>query len=269
MATVNGGTSIKFNGNELQSTKVIISKIEPFGGLVKELNYFKIARNNRSRRTNLVYPSRMIPMNGKIIGNSIADLKAQVDAFQALLEVPTGAAASLDIDIGQNGVYRRWTADPQQLNLVQDDALFAVDFNVNFMCPDPFGQDTSATSLLTATLTASGTVNAITPGGTAHDQLLIVQLTLTSFTTAVTSNTVTITNPLTGQVISITRTWVAGDILIIDFSVPSLTVNGVSVDYQGPLTNMGWLPAAGNIVVTDDFSARSIAEVVTNVKRYK
>lgn len=270
MPLANGGTSVKFNGNELQSANVIISRIEPFGGLQKELNYFKIARSNRSRRTNQVYPQRIIPMSGKIIGSSIANLKTQIDAFHTLMEVPAGTSANLDVDVAQTGTYRRWTADPQQIDIIVNDSLFSVDFSMNFICPDPFGRDTSSSSLLAATLTASGGTTALSSvGGTAHDQLPVVTLTLTSFTTAATSNTISITNPASGQVISITRAWVAGDVIVIDFSQQLLTVNGVSVDYQGPLTNMSWLPGAGNIIMTDDFSVRSIPITVTNVNRYK
>lgn len=270
MPLVNGGTSVKFNGTELQSANVIISSIEPYGGLQKSLNYLKLSRSNKSRKTNQVYPSRIIPCSGKIVGSSVADLKTQVDAFQALLDVPTGVAANLDIDIDQAGNYRRWVADPQELQLESGESLFSVNFSFGFICGDPFGRNVSSTNLINAAVvTTTGGSNAMTPGGTAPQQLPVFTLTLNSFTTSATSNTITITNPATGQAISITRTWTAADVIVLDLFNQTVTVNGTAVDYQGPLTNMSWKPGAGTVSLSDDFSARNITLTVDNVNRYK
>src|ERR687886_731518 len=101
MATVNGGTSIKFKNTETQTAKWQIARIAPFGGLQKDMNFLKVARGNKSRKVNTAYPSRLIPCSGKLTGSSIADLKAQVDAFQLLME----GVGNLDIDIDQQGNY--------------------------------------------------------------------------------------------------------------------------------------------------------------------
>lgn len=263
--TVNGGTSVKFKGTEIQTSKRRVAGIEPYGGLQKNMAIFGVARANKSRKTNSTSQQRLIPCSVGISGTSFDDLRSQIDTFLAFVD----GVGSLDIDLGQTGTYRRWTAEPGEIAVKPTDSPLEVMASFNFVCVDPYGRDTSTTDLINpnATLTTSGVSTAVTLGGTA-DQFPIITLTVGSFTGAA-SNTITIQNPATGQQISVTRTVTAGDVYVFDLDNWSVKVNGTATDYTGPLVSMPWSPGAGNILVTDDFTARSMTLDASNLNRYK
>jgi hypothetical protein len=265
MSTVNGGTSVKFKSTEIQTSKRSVKNIEIYGGLQKNMAIFAVARGNRSRKTNSTSPQRIIPCSVLISGTSFDDLRSQIDTFLTFMD----GVGNLDVDLGQTGTYRRWVAEPGEINLKNTDSPFAVTADFNFICVDPWGRDTAAVDLISpnATLTTSGVSTAVTFGGST-DQFPIITLTVNSFSGAA-SNTISIQNPVTGQIISITRTVVAGDVYVIDLDSWSVKVNGVANDYTGPLVSMGWSPGAGNILVTDDFTARNLTLDASNLTRYK
>lgn len=214
-----------------------------------------------------------ITLAGRIIGTSLADLDARIDALKLALAFD---GLNLDIDWNGTGNLRRYVANVQAVSLLgRADTPLAEKFKITFSIPDGYGLSANGSGLVTSTLlsttVSSGafTSGTFTVGGDFPIQYPIFSLTLTSFTSAVTTNTVAITNPANGMKIYITRAWTAGDVIVMDTNPNSftLTVNGVAVDYSGSFP--WWKPGAGATVgCSDDFSARSIAFLMTNINRW-
>lgn len=259
------GTDVTFNSVSLQTTNYVVGEVQDMG-LSKDFQYLPIIRGNKSVKTNVQYPERSIVIKGKILGTSLSTIKSNVDTFLVTLE----GVANLDIDVLQTGSSkRRYIAEPKSIAITQGTALFARDFQVEFVCVDPWGRDTATTSVTSGqTITTSPqTVSSLTFGGTAVYQLPTISMTVTSFTGAY-INTITFTNPTTALAMSITRAWTASDAIVIDTLNKTCKVNGTSVDYTGAW--LWWSPASGqSIQISDDFTVRSMSLSITNLNLYK
>lgn len=266
MATVLGGTSVRWNGTELQTTSRAVVMIEQYGRLSKLMNTVPIARANLSKTLNRTNQIRTIPCMIQLKATNPASLKTQVDTLQTLL---TGVG-NLDIDLGQDGTYRRFIAEPSELDIKNvPNAINAVNVNFNWVCVDPFGRDTSTTTvtLSDTTITGASETSTFTLGGTA-DQLPTITLTINSVS-ASSFNSITVTNPATGMYLVISRLFAASDVIVFDLFNKSIKVNGTEVDYLGPLAAMVWANGAGSVTISDDFSSRNMTLGMTNLNLYK
>lgn len=263
MAQVLGGTSIKWNNTELQTTSRHISETSPFGGLDLNLNRAAIVGANKSKTTGRFSQSRTIPLSGRIVGTNLTTLKAAVDDFLLLMQ----GRGYLDIDIDQTGVYRRYEGIAGPITMNPSDALFAQNFSLDIICDNPFGRDVSATTLINnVTISTASSNQSMTIGGTFEEQYVTATYTVVSRTGAG-LNTVTLKNNATGQQLSVIRAWAPSDIMVVDFENKSVKVNGAEVDYFGSFIK--WAPGAATLVVSDDFTARSTRLTVTQNRRYR
>ncbi len=138
-------------------------------------------------------------------------------------------------------------------------------FSILFRASDPIGRDNTATALvLTNPKTTNPADESITFGGSylAEPYLSVVL----NSGTGLTAKTMTITNTATGASISVTRTWVATDELIIDVANKQVYVNSVLVDYNGIFPT--WEPGVGLLRYSDNFTTRSVTITGSYTKRY-
>lgn len=257
------GINVQYNGSSIQTNNIIVSNIRHDSVPGKVQNKFALARTNKSTVTNVQYPERTITISGQVIGSNIADLEQRIDDFK-LLMTPSANVANLDIDY--NAGTRRYLATISSVTIDRNETLFSVDYSIEFTCLMPWGIDTTTSTLINAaTITANNSSQSLTIGGNAPDQPLTITYVLNSFT-GTAANTVYLKNNATGQQITINRTWVAGDSLVIDQANLSVKVNGTEVDYGGvfPAFALG----AGTLVVSDNWTARNVTFTVTQVKRW-
>lgn len=257
------GINVQYNATSLQTATQTVNNISHDNLPNKNNSVFALARQNLSKITASLYPQKTITIEGQIFGSSVSALETALDTFKAAM-TPAANTANLDIDYA--GGTRRYVATVQNLSITRGEALFAVGYSIEFLCADPWGRATSATTLKSAVaVTVSPSNQALTIGGTAPEQFLIISYTLTSFT-GTAFNTIYFKNNTTGVLISITRTWVAGDVVTIDIANKSVQVNGVEVDYDGvfPVFSTG----SHTLVVSDNWSARSVSLTVTQLNRY-
>lgn len=222
------GTSISFDGNSLQTANILTSDIAHEQYPAKNVVIYALAHNNGSVIPYISYPSKTIRVSGKITDTTIAGLDSRLDSFRAYF---TGQDKNLDI--GYNGTTRRYIATANNISIDRPGGLTYANFEVELIAPQPFGQDTSSTTALNATgRTSSSYSDAYTFLGTAPVQRPVFTLSY-SVVTGGTGATVSIGNNSTGQNLSITRNWAASDILIVDVSARTVTVNGTAVAFSG------------------------------------
>lgn len=241
---------ITFGGNSLQTSQILTAEVDNVDIPQKDAQMYALAHANGSKIPFVEYPSRIVRISGKLIGTSITNLEALIDTFKGYL-----VAQDQNLDFDWNGSTRRFIATVNSTAISRPGGLTYANFSVEFICTNPFGQNTATTSALSAAGRTLGTYNdAHTFLGNAPYQLPIFTYTLTAVTGG-TTKTVTIGNGGNGQAISITRTWTAGEVLVIDCVAKTVTINGLAVAFSGAFPEFP--PGAQTLQYSDEFTTRT------------
>lgn len=262
-----GATNISYNSNSLQGVvsggfQIITSDIDHFSNPDKSAKMFPLAHANASALPFIAYPSRTIKVSGYLLDTTIANLDADIDTFKGYF---TGQDQNLDIDY--NGGTRRYTATANNVTITRPVGLLYAKFSIEFICTNPFGQAITSNTLLDGSSghtgfgrTSASYTDAITLLGNAPQQRPVITITLTAVSDA-SGGFITISNNTTGQGITVSRTWAAGDVLVIDCAQKIVTVNGVAFVFSGAFPEFA--PGSGSINYTDNFTSRTMNENVT------
>ena len=139
-------------------------------------------------------------------------------------------------------------------------------FTVEFICPQPFGVDTTATTITNSANYTSATLN-VTPtiAGSAPVQYPVITITIDALTG--TGDYIQITDDNTGQEMLIYGfSLTAGDVLVIDSFTRTVTINDVEIDYRGAFLELE--PGAQSITYTDGFTTRTVDILMEYYKRW-
>lgn len=256
----NGLTFSTFNG----SNGILVQDIQHAGKTQKQAQTYALSHGNKSIIPFVEYPNKPITLTGQIIGTSISDCDAQIDTFNSLL---TATNATLDFDYNGGSLNRRYYATATNIDVRRPGGLYWAEFSVTFTATQPFGQDINTTSLLSASgRTSASYTDGITLGGTAPFQLPIVTITFSAINPTTSVQTVNIGNAATGQQINITRQWAATDVLVVDSTQNTVTVNGSPVDFTGAFPT--FFPGTGSLTYADTFTTRTFAVSAVYYKYY-
>lgn len=254
-------TNIAFNSNSLQTTSIITSEIDHHSSPNKAVAQASIAHGNKSRIIYTEYKDKKINITGQLVSTTITTLDALIDTFKGYLQ---GEDKNLDIEY--NGTTRRYVATENVTQIERPGGLLFANFKVQFICAFPFGTDLASSSLSTQTTQTNAIYNyAITVAGSAPWQCPVITVTYSAIT-GLTSKTVSIGNGNTGQIISVTRTWTATDVLEVDVANRTVKVNGVQVEFSGAFPE--FQPGSGTLSYADDFTTRTFGLTATYYKRY-
>lgn len=254
-------TGITFDSNSLQTSSILTADISHESIPVKEAKLYNLAHANASKIPYVSYPSRSIRIAGKVIGTSIADLDSKLDSFRAYF---IGTDKNLDIDY--NGSTRRYIATVNGLSIDRPGGLQYAKFEAEFMCTQPFGRNTAATTALTAAgRTLSGYTDLHTFLGTAPYQLPVITITITAVTGG--TGAVTFANSANSQGVTITgQTFVATDVIEIDCLNKTIKKNGVAIDFLGAFPEFA--PGSQSMTYSDGFTTRTFTILVTYFPMY-
>lgn len=250
---------ISFAGNDLQTATIFTQELE-HESIEKNALLYELANVNRNVIPFVNYPKRVISASGRIIGSTIAECDGYIDTFKGYFR-----GIGQNLDIGYNSTTRRYIATAQAPRIIRPGGMAYADWSLEFLA-QPFGQDTSATTAVTATARTSATyADDYTFLGSAPWQAPIIRVEINSLTGG-TGKYIAIENAATGQQIMITRDWAADDVLLIDTYNRLVTVNDDIVAYTGgwPLFELG----AGTINYSDNLTTRNIDYLVTYYKLY-
>lgn len=247
------GQSVSYNANSLQTDNIITALIDYHSGASRNIKMLAIAHANRSKLTDVDAPSRTITLKGTLEATDIAAMDTLEDTFKGYF-----VGRDKYLDIGHGASTRRFMGTPNAPVIERPGGLNWANFTVDIPCSSPFGVDTASTSLTSGSgVTGSSATWSITPSGSAEYQYPIITVTLVSGT-QITNRSIMIGNNNNGQVCTITRNWVAGDIIVIDpLSATPVTVNGVEVEFTGsiPIFEKG----SGAVSYSDTFLTRSVS----------
>lgn len=247
--------ALSFGGNDLQTydpatdTGIITNSIEHTDLPAKDVQLYALA--NASVIPNVSHPNKAITLGGVIKGDSQTDLDNRIDSFKAYFN---GKDKNLDIDYA--GTTRRYIATANAIQITRQQKALWASFTVTIVCSQPFGRNITPTTALSASGRTDDTYDTDTHTfvGTAPLQLPVVTITLTALTGG-TAKDVIFGNVLTGQQITVNRTWVANDVLVIDNVLRKVMVNDVEVAFTGAFPD--FLPGLGTFYYNDTLTTRT------------
>lgn len=255
------GTAITYNSFDMNSSSVITSELDDASAPERNLPVYNLARSGGGVITDSVYYTKGISVAGKIVGTSMANLESLIDTFLAAF-----AVENKNLDIAYNSTTRRYvcTAAAVKISRPVRAANWAA-FEVQFIATE-YGKDTSTTTLVSAaTHTTATSSPSLALVGSAPDQKLLVSITVTA-ATGLTNKSIQFKNNTTGEEVIITRTWIVGDVLVIDMALKTVKVNGVDVEFTGALPLFP--PSTTTAVITNNFTTRTLTVTISYVKRY-
>lgn len=218
-----------YNGTDLSTlTNVLVDRVAAEQTAKRILSAYKLARVDGQVITNAQYDGKEIIVTGSIIATDQDTMQANRNTL--INAISSGINKTLTIDI--NDTLQQFTATPEDAVFSDVDAGFSR-FTIKFKCRDAFGIDPNLQFLLNVTgqTTASNTQSLSSIGGN-YDAAPILEVYITAVSGG-TSKYIQLTNPATSKSITITRTWSAGELLVIDPENYTVTVNGTAVDYLG------------------------------------
>lgn len=254
---------LSFNGTDLsQLTGVMIDHINKDTWPSRVVQQAKLARFDGRSFVDATFDYREIIVTGRIIAADQPTFESNRSSFMQYL---TPQNATLDLNIGTSIV--RFYATVTELMFSDTGGGYGA-FTIKFGCSNPIGIDSNLLfGLVATTITAAtSTQNLSTIGGNYFTNAVVnVYINAVS---GGSSKTVTITNPSTSKAIEITRTWAAGERLVIDGRDKTVKVNGTLVPYSGDFPT--WEPGlGGTIKYTDTFTtSRNISLSMQYNKRY-
>lgn len=253
---------ITFASNNFQTANIITQSIDHASIPTKVATLYPLAHANKSALPYINYPKKLIKIAGIVVGTSIVDLDSRLDTFRSYQNLQ-----NQNLDLEYNGGTRRYTATVDSMAISRDDGLSYANFEIEFACTLPWGQDTSATTALNQSARTLNTYSdSYTFLGTAPFQAPVVTITLTAVSSTG-STTLIWGNGDNGQAITITRSnWTAGDVIVIDCANKTVTVNGIANNFTGAFPEFA--PGARALQYTDSFTSRTMTELVTYTVRY-
>ena len=258
---------ISYNSNNLQTfsptTKlgIITNSIEHTDIPNKSTELYIKADANGSVIPVINYSSKKVAIAGTIKGSSQADLDARIDTFKGYFN-----GKDKNLDIAYVASQRRYIATVNALSISRQQKALSATFAVEFICTEPFGQDTSATIIVNQTGYTSAIYTAsFTVLGSAPYQLPVITITVNSLTGA--GDYINISNDNNGQQILLYGQGItASDVIVIDSAQREVTINDTRVDYEGTFLEVE--PGAAALTYSDGFTTRNVDILVEYTKRY-
>lgn len=214
-----------------------------------KLTSSQLVTSNKSVVSSQFYGTRKINILCSVEAGTKTLLQQRLQTLESILQ---GREKVLNITWA--GVATDFTATKSNLSVTYDGGGFA-EVDIEFTCSDPMGYATSSTTLYNYAHLVGGAYSfAVTWLGNVT-QRPVITITINSVTGG-SNQTISISNTATGQTLTVTSSYAANDVLIIDTKNKTVTINGVTSLATG---NYPEWTATQPIVYADGFTTRNIA----------
>lgn len=217
-----------------------------------------LADNQKVVRT--LYAERTIIISGILTGSTQDIFNTNRDSLMRYLQ-PQEATLRLS----QSGANRDYTATVDEVSWTEEPIGGFGLFEITFICSTAYGQDTANTTALNTIMSGSSFTSTFLPISGQYTVEPVITITLGTITGG-TNKFIQITNPTSGKLIKVTRTWANGDVLVIDVAAKTVKVNGTAVDFTGVLPT--WEVGDTQLAYSDTLTTRSVTVNMAYKKRY-
>lgn len=231
---------ISFNSYNLTTSYIIVNKVNKSDAPLREVQSEKLSFQDGFSILSDFWRSRTIVLAGTIDASSMGHLGTLLDDLKQNL---SGVNKNLDVDYGSGT--RRYKATLTRLEAPEDFYnITFLPYHAEFIC-QPFGYDTASINVSSDDVTSASKVVDMTIEGT-YKPLPIITITFDAESGA---SAVAITSDFTGDTITITQGFNAGDVLIINTETHKVTLNGTQIDFAGPIPEFGLGDGSVTVVV--------------------
>lgn len=226
----------------------------------RDLNLLYIAQTDRRTDVSNFYTSRKVNIQCEIGQDTRALLDDALDTLNKIL-----APKEKTLVVPYGSTTRQYTATFSNMSKTNMSGGF-VELDLEFECSDSMGYDTASTTLVSHLHNVAASKSyGFDLGGSAEWQYPVITVTINSLLGG-TSKAITLGAHNTNQSVTVTRTWSALDILIIDTVNQTVQVNGVDVAFTGALPIFK-LPS-GQLDYSDTIDHRDVDVGMTYQRRY-
>ena len=214
-----------------------------------------VANDDGGNLTNAFYGSREIVVSGNISSSNAITGESRRDTLLSYL-YQTNATIKFE----QANSTRVYTGTLSDTIFSEDNKGGLLPFDLKFNCPDPFGYEQNQLQVV-ATNLASGTGTSVTNNGSYFCYPIIWLKALTSYTLIDTSLSVSDGT----RTLTVIRTWLAGDTLVVDGINRTVKVNGTVVTYYGAFPQ---LAVGSNTITNGGGFPNNVDKTVKYTQRY-
>jgi len=238
-------TSITYNGRDLQTSTYRTTNIVYRHLADRIVDLKTLPRRGGFNVLDTRYDRKIIRVTGYIISDSEANLRTARDDL--LKDIAAGSVVEKNLDIGYGGSTIRYKATVQSINVPEEHYhITRLPFTITFLAL-PWGTATSTTTENWTNQTASLTDATIDITGTFSP--------LPTITFHVDSETdmtaVKFDNNTTNEWIQVSRSFAAGEDLVIDCDAQTVQVDGTDVDFSGVFPSFDPGTNTFDLTVTD------------------
>jgi len=253
-------TGITFDSYNLNGDGVYTTDTDVFSAPPINISAESLAESDGSVIVKRRIDPKVFQCEGYMVADTTEALDDLIDVFKTALN-----KQGQNFDIDYSGTTRRYVATPRNIVISRPKGLNSAGWSVEFYCAVPVGSLIAAENLfVTATTTLTQDTVSFTVNGSYKAEPLIT-VTIDSITGG-TTKTITLSNASTLRGLSITRTWIATDVLEMDCLNKTIFVNNMAVEYTGQFPV--WEPGNNGLTYLDDFTTRSVDIAGTYTQRY-
>lgn len=220
--------NLEFEGFSLQDTEHISTLIDAWSAPTRELVTFNIPRADGGGWNGDYFRKREVVVSGIIQKDTAAELNTELDTFKKAMTVSQGY-----LYVKVNDEMRRIIATLQNTHEMfkrrEGYHITFTPFDLNFLALEPMFHGLDYTSTTFEDVADLSYPAEVEVEGTYRAQPVIV--IILQVATGVTD--VTFLNNTNSDEITVSASFVDGDVIVIDSENKSVQINGVEVDYDG------------------------------------
>ena len=253
---------LTFAGVDLSSGANTITETDAFSAPSKTTKIIELARRDGSVQVFEKFNSKTISVSGYVKADTGLNLRAAMDQLKKLLLAPKSSLV-----LTEDAYPMTWDqVKMRNLNISRDrtQVTYAT-WSAEFFSQQPFGVDGVSDTWFDQDVTAASNTVAFVVNGT-YPGYPIIDITVTAIDPDDADTTIVFGNPATSQLLEITRTFTAGDIINIDTFNRRVFIGTepISPDGQFP----AWIPGAGTFEVSDIATTRTLHIKAVAPRRY-
>lgn len=253
--------AVILDGLDLQSGAYRITDTDAFSSPVKDVNIIELARKDGAKAVFERYKSRKINLTGYIQTDTVNEADSALDTLKSFIN-----RRGLELKIGYLDEYRVFTVNTESLQVARKNTdVSRMGFNIQSVAPNPFAVDETETTLVDESGVTSSANISVNAGG-SYFALPLIVITINAIDPDDSPVTITIGNAIENTYMSITGTFVAGDVITLDSYNEIIYLNSAIIEGDGifPI----WSPAGGTFEYTDDATTRDIDILATYYRRW-
>jgi hypothetical protein len=251
--------AVKYGAYDMQANGCVVTRTTVLSPPTNDIQADKLAERDGALVVKQQWSSKPFEVEGYLRAASPELLDALLDTFKGAM-----ATKNQPFDIQHGTGLRRYLGSAQNI-IITSDGLSTASYSVQFLSPDGMGWDVESSALIPATGVTQATASIpFTVGGTYKAEPYI-RLVLNSVTGG-SAKALTVGNGSSLRSVSITRNWVAGDVVEMDTLKGDVLVNGIPADYRGSL--LSFEPGANILTFNDEFTARDITVTSSYTRRW-